>query len=70
MSESEMRCAIYTRKSHSEGLDQPFKSLDAQREAGVDYVKSQKHEGWSVLRARYDDGGYSGATMESSLLRI
>jgi len=69
MSETGMRCAIYTRKSHAEGLDQAFNSLDAQREAGVDYVKSQKHEGWSVLRTHYDDGGYSGATMERPALK-
>src|SRR3989442_15772919 len=69
MSEKGMRCAIYTRKSHAEGLDQAFNSLDAQREAGVDYVKSQKHEGWSVLRTHYDDGGYSGATMERPALK-
>ena len=69
MSEREMRCAIYTRKSHAEGLDQAFNSLDAQREACVDYVKSQKHEGWSVLRTHYDDGGYSGATMERPALK-
>ena len=69
MSEKGMRCAIYTRKSHAEGLDQAFNSLDAQREACVDYVKSQKHEGWSVLRAHYDDGGYSGATMERPALK-
>jgi site-specific DNA recombinase len=64
MSTKGLRCAIYTRKSHTEGLDQAFNSLDAQREAGVDYVKSQKHEGWVVPRSRYDDGGYSGGTMQ------
>ena len=69
MSEREMRCAIYTRKSHAEGLDQAFNSLDAQREACVDYVKSQKHEGWTVVRTHYDDGGYSGATMERPALK-
>src|SRR5262245_31517338 len=63
-----VRCAIYTRKSSAEGLAQAFNSLEAQREAGVDYVKSQKHEGWEVVRARYDDGGFSGATMQRPAL--
>jgi site-specific DNA recombinase len=57
------RCAIYTRKSSQEGLDQAFNSLDAQREACDAYVKSQKSEGWRGLGARYDDGGYSGGSM-------
>ncbi len=64
MSEKVVRCAIYTRKSNAEGLEQAFNSLDAQREAGLDYIKSQKHEGWVVVRSRYDDGGFSGATMQ------
>ena len=53
-------CAIYTRKSTSEGLDQDFTSLDAQREAGESYINSQKHEGWTTLNECYDDadGGY------------
>src|SRR5690606_1659904 len=63
------RCAIYTRKSHEEGLDQAFNSLDAQREAALDYIKSQKHEGWVPLGARYDDGGYSGGTLERPALQ-
>lgn len=63
------RCAIYTRKSSEEGLDQTFNSLDAQREAGEAYVKSQSHEGWTVLPAMYDDGGYSGGTMERPALQ-
>ena len=54
-----VRCAIYTRKSSDEGLDQAFNSLDAQREACVAFVQSQKHEGWRVLPTQYDDGGYS-----------
>ena len=58
------RCAIYTRKSTEEGLDQDFNSLDAQREACEAYIKSQVGEGWRVLRERYDDGGYSGGTLE------
>ena len=58
------RCAIYTRKSTEEGLDQEFNSLDAQREACAAYVLSQKHEGWSLLPDYYDDGGYSGGNMD------
>ncbi len=57
------RCAIYTRKSTEEGLDQGFNSLDAQREACQAYVVSQRHEGWQVLPQAYDDGGYSGGSM-------
>lgn len=57
------RCAIYTRKSTEEGLDQEFNSLEAQREACAAYILSQKHEGWMELSDRYDDGGYSGGTM-------
>jgi len=58
------RCAIYTRKSSEEGLEQSFNSLDAQREACESFIKSQRHEGWQVLPAKYDDGGYSGGTMD------
>lgn len=58
-----MRCAIYTRKSSEEGLEQDFNSLDAQREACEAYIKSQKHEGWQVVPDRYDDGGFSGGTL-------
>ena len=57
-----VRCAIYTRKSTDEGLDQEFNSLDAQREAAEAYINSQRHEGWMALPDRYDDGGYSGGT--------
>lgn len=60
---SRVRCAIYTRKSSEEGLDQEFNSLDAQYEACKAYVASQKNEGWSLNRERYDDGGISGGTM-------
>lgn len=63
------RCAIYTRKSSEEGLDQEFNSLDAQREAGAAYIKSQASEGWRALGERYDDGGFSGGTMERPGLR-
>lgn len=59
-----LACAIYTRKSSDEGLEQGFNSLDAQREAGEAYVKSQAAEGWRLVATRYDDGGYSGGTME------
>lgn len=58
-----LRCAIYTRKSSEEGLEQDFNSLHAQREACEAYVTSQRHEGWTALSARYDDGGYSGGSM-------
>ena len=58
------RCAVYTRKSSDEGLEQQFNSLDAQREAGEAYVKSQASEGWKLLTDRYDDGGFSGGSME------
>src|SRR5215211_7071354 len=58
------RCAIYTRKSSEEGLEQDFNSLHAQREACEAYVASQKHEGWRALPATYDDGGFSGGSME------
>jgi site-specific DNA recombinase len=63
------RCAIYTRKSTEEGLEQEFNSLDAQREAGELYIKSQKHEGWECLDTKYDDGGFTGANMERPGLR-
>jgi len=58
-----VRCAIYTRKSTEEGLDQDFNSLDAQREAAEAYIKSQAHEGWVRLPERYDDGGFTGGNM-------
>src|SRR6202040_891452 len=63
------RCAIYTRKSSEEGLEQAFNSLDAQREACAAFILSQKHEGWTVLSALYDDGGFSGGTMERPALK-
>ncbi|MCA1748508.1 MAG: recombinase family protein [Sphingomonadales bacterium] len=64
MAGSKRRCAIYTRKSSEEGLDQSFNSLHAQREACEAYILSQASEGWSALRDRYDDGGYSGGNTE------
>jgi len=63
---SRIKCAIYTRKSSEEGLDQSFNSLDAQREA---YVLSQRHEGWVALSTKYDDGGFSGGNMERPALK-
>ena len=62
--QKKIRCAIYTRKSTEEGLEQDFNSLDAQREACEAYIKSQMHEGWVLLDKQYNDGGYSGGTME------
>jgi site-specific DNA recombinase len=64
-----VRCAIYTRKSTEEGLEQEFNSLDAQRESGEAFIKSQQHEGWACLPSRYDDGGYTGANMERPAIR-
>jgi len=64
-----VRCAIYTRKSSEEGLEQDFNSLDAQREACEAFILSQKHEGWIALPEMYDDGGISGATMERPALK-
>jgi len=64
-----MRCAIYTRKSSEEGLEQSFNSLHAQREACESFVLSQRHEGWSVIGTAYDDGGFSGGTMERPALK-
>jgi DNA invertase Pin-like site-specific DNA recombinase len=64
-----IRCAIYTRKSSEEGLEQSFNSLDAQREACRAFISSQKHEGWRSLSTLYDDGGYSGATADRPALK-
>jgi site-specific DNA recombinase len=64
-----MRCAIYTRKSTEEGLQQEFNSLDAQREAGEAYISSQQQEGWVCLPQRYDDGGFSGGNMDRPALQ-
>jgi len=64
-----LRCALYTRKSSDEGLDQAFNSLDAQREACAAYVASQTHEGWQLIRTHFDDGGYSGGSMERPALQ-
>src|SRR5262249_13693904 len=67
---SPLRCAIYTRKSTEEGLDQDFNSLDAQREAAEAYIHSQAHAGWTALSARYDDGGYSGSNLDRPALQL
>jgi len=64
-----LRCAIYTRVSTDQGLEQDFNSIDAQREASEAYVKSQTHEGWKQIRNRYDDGGFSGGSMDRPALR-
>src|SRR5437762_13943680 len=64
-----VRCAIYTRKSSEEGLEQEFNSLQAQREACEAFINSQRHEGWVCLPQAYDDGGFSGATMERPALQ-
>src|SRR5207253_8327715 len=64
-----IRCAIYTRKSSEEGLEQEFNSLQAQREACEAFITSQRHEGWVCLRAAYDDGGFSGATINRPALQ-
>lgn len=64
-----VHCAIYTRKSTEEGLEQEFNSLDAQRDSGEAYVTSQRHEGWVCLSSQYDDGGFTGANMDRPGLR-
>jgi site-specific DNA recombinase len=64
-----IRCAVYTRKSSEEGLELAFNSLDAQREACAAYIDSQRHEGWVALDDRYDDGGYSGGTLQRPALQ-
>ncbi|WP_443749366.1 recombinase family protein [Asticcacaulis solisilvae] len=64
-----LRCAIYTRKSSEEGLEQDFNSLHAQREACEAFIKSQRHEGWELVEAAYDDGGISGGTMQRPALQ-
>jgi DNA invertase Pin-like site-specific DNA recombinase len=68
-STKKLRCAIYTRKSTDEGLEQAFNSLDAQREACAAFIQSQKHEGWTVSPTMYDDGGLSGGTLQRPALQ-
>src|ERR1700678_1308859 len=64
-----LRCGIYTRVSTEHGLEQEFNSLDNQREASEAYIKSQSHEGWKLVRTHYDDGGYSGGSMDRPALQ-
>lgn len=64
-----VRCAVYTRKSTEEGLEKEFNSLDAQRESGEAYIKSQLHEGWECLPEKYDDGGFTGGNLERPALK-
>ena len=64
-----VRCAIYTRVSTDHGLEQDFNSLDAQYDASQAYIRSQAHAGWTLLRARYDDGGFSGGNTERPALQ-
>ena len=66
---SPTRCAIYTRKSTEEGLDQDFNSLEAQREAAESYIHSQKHLGWTAIADHYDDGGFSGGNLDRPALQ-
>src|SRR3974377_2117245 len=69
LSAKRLRCAIYTRKSSEEGLEQAFNALHAQREACAAFIRSQKHEGWTVSPTLYDDGGFSGGTMDRPALQ-
>src|SRR6266852_982910 len=64
-----LRCAIYTRKSTEDGLNQPFNTLEAQREAAEAYIQSQRHAGWTVVTEHYDDGGYTGGNLERPALQ-
>ena len=66
---NKIRCAIYTRKSTDDGLEQDFNSLDAQREACEAFIQSQRSLGWQTLAKRYDDGGLSGATVDRPALQ-
>ena len=69
MSATRLRCAIYTRKSSEEGLEQAYNSLDAQRDACAAYILSQAGEGWTLAPSTYDDGGFSGGTLERPALK-
>ena len=66
---AEIKCAIYTRKSTDEGLEKEFNTLEAQREASENFIKSQKHQGWTLIDEHYDDGGYSGGNMKRPALQ-
>ncbi len=63
-----VRCAVYTRKSSEEGLEQSFNSIEAQREACCAFILSQRQEGWMIVKQRYDDGGFSGASLKRPAL--
>src|SRR5437764_12787299 len=65
----EVRCAIYTRVSTEQGLEQDFNSLDAQYDASEAYIRSQQHAGWTMVRCKYDDGGFSGGNTERPALQ-
>ena len=67
--QKKIRCAVYCRKSSEEGLEQEFNSLDAQRDAGLAYIQSQKHEGWLAVPDRYEDGGFSGGNLDRPALK-
>lgn len=67
--QKQIRCAIYTRKSTDEGLEKEFNTLEAQREAGENFVMSMKHQGWVILPERYDDGGFSGGNLKRPALK-
>lgn len=69
MEANKIRCAVYTRKSTDEGLDKEFNTLEAQREAGENYIKSQRQEGWTLIADHYDDGGFSGGNMKRPALQ-
>ena len=64
-----VRCAIYTRVSTDQGLEQDFNSLDAQYDASQAYIRSQAHAGWTMLRGKYDDGGFSGGNLDRPALK-
>jgi len=68
-SSKRVRCAIYTRVSTDQGLEQDFNSLDAQYDASQSYIRSQAHAGWTLLRAKYDDGGFSGGNTDRPALQ-
>jgi site-specific DNA recombinase len=65
----QVRCAIYTRVSTEQGLEQEFNSLDAQYDASQAYIRSQAHAGWTLIRSKYDDGGFSGGNTDRPALR-
>jgi Resolvase, N terminal domain len=65
----QVRCAVYTRVSTDQGLEQDFNSLDAQYDASQAYIRSQQHAGWTMVRAKYDDGGFSGGNTDRPALQ-